>query len=79
MYVHLGNLGIHDQWSVLLSDPSAKKKTSLFFREDTYQLQVAGINFSKQTMPPHTNMIYTRLHFRYVHFLLPVKSLGRRL
>ena len=32
MYVHLGNLGIHDHWSVLLlSDPSsAKRKTSFF-------------------------------------------------
>ena len=50
------------------------KRKHHFFREDTYQLQVAGINFSKQTMPPHTNMIYTRLHFRYVHLLLPVKS-----
>ena len=51
MYVHLGNLGIHDQWSVLLSDPSAKKKTSLFFGK--IPIASGGDQFQqKQTMPP---------------------------
>ena len=50
-----------------------KRKTSLFFGK--IPIASGGYQFQqKQTMPPHTNMIYTRLHFRYVHLLLPVKS-----